>query len=146
MVARMEMISQEMIKPSDPTPDHLRNYNLSFLDQIAPSHYFPLISFYQSTQNCNLDHSQISQRLKSSFSSALTKFYPLAGRINGTLSIDCNDEGASYIEVQVHDQLSEVMKYGKIEDLTQYLPLNPHGGTSDIDNRPFKSIFSIVKG
>ncbi|KAL3512591.1 hypothetical protein ACH5RR_025308 [Cinchona calisaya] len=137
MVVNMEIISKEMIKPSTPTPHNLKIYNLSFLDQIAPSHYFPLIFFYQSNLNSNIiDHSQKSQQLKSSLSFALTKFYPLAGRLNiGSLSIECNDAGASYNEAKVHAQLLEVMEHGKIEDLNQYLPLNPHDGWRDFEEK-----------
>ncbi|KAK0599530.1 hypothetical protein LWI29_006092 [Acer saccharum] len=35
-----------MIKPSTPTPDHLHRYQFSFLDQISPSVYIPLIYFF----------------------------------------------------------------------------------------------------
>ncbi|EEF51842.1 conserved hypothetical protein [Ricinus communis] len=50
MGRNVELISKEFIRPSSPTPHHLRNYNLSFLDQIAPaaSH-----SFYEAIMIIN---------------------------------------------------------------------------------------------
>ncbi|XP_047940528.1 stemmadenine O-acetyltransferase-like [Salvia hispanica] len=46
----MVIISDEMIKPSSPTPIHLRNLKLSVLDQISPPIYVPLIFFYNHHQ------------------------------------------------------------------------------------------------
>ena len=66
MVTNLEILSKEMIKPSSPTPHHLRNLQLSLLDQIAPSAYIPLIFFYNANQlqSSNKDHPKIAQILK----------------------------------------------------------------------------------
>jgi hypothetical protein len=53
----MELVSRETIKPSSPTPSHLRIYPLSFLDNIAVRKYIPLLYFYNQTK----DNDQISK-------------------------------------------------------------------------------------
>lgn len=118
-------MSKEMIKPSSPTPHHLKNLKLSFLDQIAPPIHIPLIFFYQAKQldTCK-DHAQISQLLKQSLSNVLTRFYPLAGKISSeNFSIDCNDAGALYVEAQVHSNLLEIIEDPIMEEMKEYLPL-----------------------
>lgn len=111
MGSNVERITEEMIiKPSSPTPNHLRNLKLSFLDQLAPPVYIPLIFFYEATQlnSVNYNHSQLSELLQKSLSNALTIFYPLAGKISEDFSVDCNDDGALYVEARVHRHLSQV--------------------------------------
>ncbi|XP_027109684.2 stemmadenine O-acetyltransferase-like [Coffea arabica] len=125
MVANLEILSKAMIKPSSPTPHHLRDHKLSFLDQIAPPVFIPLIFFYQTNQlETFQDRDQISQLLKQSLSNILTQFYPLAGRIcSKNFSIDCNDDGALCIEAQVHSNLLQVIEKPVMEELKQCLPL-----------------------
>ncbi|XP_028091290.1 vinorine synthase-like [Camellia sinensis] len=101
----VEIVSSETIKPSSPTPSHLKNFNLSLLDQITPPFYIPTTIFYSPTINAN----QILQNLKDSLAEALSIFYPLAGRIKGHLSIDCNDEGVLFSQAKVNCQLSEFL-------------------------------------
>ncbi|GKA33134.1 deacetylvindoline O-acetyltransferase [Tanacetum coccineum] len=38
-----------MIKPSSPTPRHLKAYNLSVYDQLSPNAYMPVVAFYPSS-------------------------------------------------------------------------------------------------
>ncbi|OAY50886.2 hypothetical protein MANES_05G134300v8 [Manihot esculenta] len=98
----VQIISKKNIKPSSPTPSHLRIFKFSLLDQLSPSSYSPLILFYP--MNNNSTHPDVSRRLsllKSSLSRTLTLFYPLAGNIKNELSIDCYDEGAYFAEARV---------------------------------------------
>ncbi|KAL3537857.1 hypothetical protein ACH5RR_001223 [Cinchona calisaya] len=134
MDANLEIISKEMIKPSSFTPDHLANLKLSFLDEIAPPIYIPLIFFYQANQLDTCKHNaQISQLLKRSLSNVLVKFYPLAGKISSDqISIDCTDAGALYVEARVHSDLSEVTENPIMEEMQQYLPLQPNGRGSGV--------------
>ncbi|XP_059644671.1 stemmadenine O-acetyltransferase-like [Cornus florida] len=127
VLSHVEVISREMIKPSSPTPQNLRNHKLSFLDQIAPPVYIPLIFFYHPDLGYDFDRAQKSQLLKQSLSDTLTRFYPLAGRIKNDACIDCNDAGVEYVEAQVHAQLSHVIENPNIENLKQYLPIEPYG-------------------
>ncbi|CAK9172568.1 unnamed protein product [Ilex paraguariensis] len=128
MVLNVEIISKEMVKPSSPTPLNLRNHKLSFLDQLAPPVYVPLIFFYPSDQlGCEIDHrAKNSLSLKQSLSNTLTQFYPLAGRIKDNLFVDCDDTGVEFIEAQVHSQLSKVIEKPNMEELKQYLPVEPY--------------------
>ncbi|XP_059638879.1 stemmadenine O-acetyltransferase-like [Cornus florida] len=129
-VSHVEVISREMVKPSSPTPHHLRNLKLSFLDQIAPPIYIPVIFFYQAKSGYDIDRAQKSQLLKQSLSDTLTRFYPLAGRIKNDVCIDCNDAGVEYVEAQAHAQLSHVIKNPNVEEVKQYLPIGPFGAIS----------------
>ncbi|KAI3472586.1 hypothetical protein Pfo_031102 [Paulownia fortunei] len=131
VVLNVEITSKEMIKPSSPTPNHLRNLKLSFLDQIAPQVFVPLIFFYQNDElNLNImNHVEISRLLKQYLSQILTHFYPLAGRIQENSFIDCNDAGAEFIEARAHARLTEVIEEPKMEELKQFLPVEPLGQT-----------------
>ena len=66
----MEVISIEKIKPSSPTPNHLRIYNLSLLDQMIPSVYVPLVLYFCSDDDNNNNDDRI-QHLKESLWDAL---------------------------------------------------------------------------
>ncbi|KAL5768193.1 hypothetical protein ACOSQ2_014976 [Xanthoceras sorbifolium] len=115
----VEVISREMIKPSTPTSDHLRRYQFSFLDQISPSVYIPLIYFF----NLDQQHSKcyISNHLKTSLSKVLTHYYPLAGQVKDNY-VDCNDKGALFLEAQVSCQLSQMLQEPFPSDLNGFLP------------------------
>ncbi|THG20763.1 hypothetical protein TEA_003837 [Camellia sinensis var. sinensis] len=47
--------------------------------------------------------------LRTSLSNTLTQFYPLAGRVKGESSVDCNDKGVDYIETRVDSQLLNII-------------------------------------
>lgn len=120
----VEIVSKEHIKPSFPTPSHLRIYKLSLLDQLIPAPYAPIILFYP-----NNDHStnlnNIPNRLellKKSLSETLTQFYPLAGKIKDDLYIECNDEGAYFVEAQVNGCLSECLTQPDLLLIQKFLP------------------------
>ncbi|KAJ8623208.1 hypothetical protein MRB53_031737 [Persea americana] len=44
----VELISTDTIKPSSPTPHHLRTFKLGRLDQLSPPIFFRLVLFYSS--------------------------------------------------------------------------------------------------
>ncbi|XP_038683636.1 stemmadenine O-acetyltransferase-like [Tripterygium wilfordii] len=117
----VEATTREAIKPSSPTPPHLRTFKLSFLDQSSPLMYFPFVFFYPATGDQIPVEKKIAQ-LKDSLSKALTLFYPIAGRIKDATTIDCNDEGALYVEARVSCSLSECISPPKIELLDNFLP------------------------
>ncbi|OMO87224.1 Transferase [Corchorus capsularis] len=120
----VEIFSHEIIKPSEPTPDHLiRNMKLSFLDQISPSTYVPLVLFYDQT-----DRAEVVERpllLKKSLAKALTQFFPLAGTLAENFSLECNDGGAEYFEARVSCNMAEVMENPDTDVLDQLLPYDP---------------------
>ncbi|XP_062163092.1 stemmadenine O-acetyltransferase-like [Alnus glutinosa] len=121
----VEIISKEYIKPSSPTPPNLKTHKLSFLDQFIPTAYVPIILFYpmnQSTGHSVADIvSQRSQLLKQSLSETLTHFYPFAGKVKDTISIDCNDEGVYYVEARVNCHLLECLNQPNTALFYQFL-------------------------
>ena len=78
MVMNVEIISKEIIKPSSPTPHHLRKFKLSFLDQLPPLFHFPIIWFYDNKKFVDVEPFERSRLLKESLAETLTHFYPLA--------------------------------------------------------------------
>ncbi|XP_062109525.1 stemmadenine O-acetyltransferase-like [Humulus lupulus] len=131
-VVEIEVISNEIIKPNSPTPDHLRRYKLSSLDQISPKVYNPLLFFYElnGTDDPDDEHHKfnnitfISNHLKKSLSEVLALFYPLAGRqLKGDLIVDCNDEGVPFLEAKVKGQsISDAIKAPIASDHNKFLP------------------------
>ncbi|XP_059461004.1 stemmadenine O-acetyltransferase-like [Corylus avellana] len=129
MKMEVEIISEECIKPSSPTPPNLRTHKLSLLDQFIPSLYIPIILFYpmnQSTSHAVNVVDIVSQRslmLKQSLSKTLTRFYPFAGKIKDNLSIDCNDEGALYLEARANCLLVDYLNQPNVpSSLQTFLP------------------------
>nr|GMD42002.1 vinorine synthase-like [Ipomoea batatas] len=125
----VEIISEELIKPSLPTPPHLTTFKLCLLDQLIPAPYAPIVLYYP-----NLDpsytHHQILQSLlllKRSLAETLTRFYPLAGVINDAddLSIHCNDHGAFCVTAKVNRDLCEFLGRPDLEFISEFLPCRP---------------------
>lgn len=125
MTMEVEVISGKCIKPSSPTPLHLKTHKLSLLDQSVPPLYVPMV-FYYPNQDRNLSPSDIiSQRLqllKQSLSETLSRFYPFAGKVKDSLSIDCNDEGIYFIESRVQNPLNEFLNQPGLLFINKLLP------------------------
>lgn len=115
MKLEVEIITEETITPSSPTPDHLRHYHLSFLDQISPPVYNPLLLFYQN-------HHPTTTVLKHSLSNTLTSFYPLAGRIRDNISILCDDQGIPFKESTVNCSFHDLIHNPTPSQLNKLLP------------------------
>ncbi|KAJ6425280.1 hypothetical protein OIU84_025950 [Salix udensis] len=119
----IQIISKEIIKPSAPTPHHLRTYKLSAVDQLAAfAADIPIILFYSPTDEIS---SKNSDHLKRSMAKTLTLFYPFAGRIKDDSSIDCNDEGATYIEAHVAGSMSMILQQPGMDQLEQLQSCKP---------------------
>ncbi|EXB82428.1 Vinorine synthase [Morus notabilis] len=119
----VEAISNEIIKPSFQTPENLRRYKLSFLDQLSPKAYSPFIYYYALDVNHEPNYiSEISNKLKKSLSQALTLCYPLAGRFIDDHFLDCNDDGVHYFEARVKTKLSSVLENPVPCELNKLLP------------------------
>ncbi|EYU22560.1 hypothetical protein ABFS82_05G022900 [Erythranthe guttata] len=117
----IEIISKEIIKPSSPTPKSLEKYHLSFLDQIAPPTFMPLVYFY--SPHTKYTNSQKSDHLKKSLSEALSTFHPLAGRlVAGDAYVDCRDQGAPFFEAQVNCDLSQAITNPIPRNMNKFLP------------------------
>ncbi|KAL6516159.1 hypothetical protein OROGR_019464 [Orobanche gracilis] len=129
----IQIMSKELIKPSSPTPDHLKNLKLSLLDQLSPLVYISLVFFYGADElkamTGSTDHSQIRRVLKRSLSNVLTTYYPLAGKIDSeNFTVDCDDSGVEFIEARSRDRLKDVIENPKLESFQKYLPTDPLGG------------------
>ncbi|CAB4294802.1 unnamed protein product [Prunus armeniaca] len=124
MKVEVEVISKEIIKPSSPTPDHLRHYQFSFLDQIAPQVYNPLLLFYEHNAKTQPNSTEISNHLKTTLCEVLNLFYPLAGRIKNNQFIHCNDEGIPFLKARVLDcTLSDVLNNPIPGELNKFMPV-----------------------
>ncbi|KAG8640040.1 BAHD acyltransferase At5g47980 [Manihot esculenta] len=112
MEINVKIVKKEIIKPSSPTLDYLRNFKLSLLDQFSPAAYASMLLFYSvnGTADQDFDVFERSQQLKRSLSETLTRFYPLAGRIKDNAIIECNDEGALFVEARVDCLLSKFLE------------------------------------
>ena len=111
----VQTASEENILPSSPTPDHLRIFKLSVLDQIIFNFYIPLTLFYLNNNTSDLSSVILnrSKILKHALSKTLSRFYPLAGKIKDTHHIECNDEGVYYIQTQVNTHLTDFLESRK---------------------------------
>lgn len=80
------------------------------MDQFAPLVYLPMLLYYTNPNPMlEIVDDKRWQLLKQSVSKTLTHFYPLAGRIKGHLSIDCNDQGAYYVEARTNSHLNHFL-------------------------------------
>ncbi|CAL2253312.1 unnamed protein product [Prunus armeniaca] len=128
---KVEVIRKETIKPSSPTPHHLRTSSLSVFDQLQPETYIPLLLFYPNNISDdvvnNIDHNSLfaerSKLLKTSLSEALTQFYPFAGEFEYNVSISCNDHGARFIESRVNCPIRKVLDKPDFGILEQLIPI-----------------------
>ncbi|PWA86741.1 Chloramphenicol acetyltransferase-like domain-containing protein [Artemisia annua] len=114
------------IKPSSPTPPHLKTFELSILDQLIISPYVPIILYYPNrTSDTIFQALERSVSLKKSLSKTLTQFYPLAGMIKNDLSIDCNDVGANYVLALVHCCLDDFLRDPDHGLINRFLAFEP---------------------
>ncbi|EOA25060.1 hypothetical protein CARUB_v10018368mg [Capsella rubella] len=116
----VDVTSRDIIKPSSPTPNHLKTFKLSLLEQLGPTIFGPMVFFYSG--NNRIKPAEQIQKLKQSLSETLTHFHPLAGRLKGNVSIDCNDSGVDFIEAQVDSPLSSLLQEPSSDSLQQLIP------------------------
>ncbi|CAH8333593.1 unnamed protein product [Eruca vesicaria subsp. sativa] len=119
MDAKVDVVRREVIKPAAGAPhDRLQ---LSLVDLSCPAVYVGTIFFYKAIPGESPEI--ISRRLRNSLSETLTRFYPLAGRIDG-VSVNCNDEGALFTEARTDHLLSDFLKNNldNTESLGLFLP------------------------
>lgn len=120
---KIETISAETIKPSSPTSPHHKTYRISLLDELSPPLHVPIVLFYSSPDSCNFN---ISERLKTSLSTTLAHFFPLAGSLKRNATVDCNDKGITYVEAKVNLDISEILENPEMNLLQQFLPFDPY--------------------
>ncbi|KAL6193825.1 hypothetical protein ACLB2K_034909 [Fragaria x ananassa] len=121
----MEIVSRKLVKPSAPTPPHLKTFKLTLLDQRMPSNLYGKILLFYPGNNNNNSATLVSERsnnLQKSLSKTLVSFYPLAGQLKDDVSIDCNDEGAYFIEAKINCSISDVLSQPDPNLLEQFVP------------------------
>ncbi|WCJ41065.1 HXXXD-type acyl-transferase family protein [Euphorbia peplus] len=118
----IEIIHKETIRPSSPTPPNLKVHKLSIVDQFMPVIYSPIVLFYSANNGDTDDHNKKSEKLRTSLEKTLTHFYPFTGRLQGNSSIECEDQGAEYIEAQIGCNLSDILINPEAESLRKFLP------------------------
>ncbi|KAK3027445.1 hypothetical protein RJ639_041051 [Escallonia herrerae] len=123
---KVQILSKKFVKPSTPTPSSLRNYKISFTDELAPTINVPLILYYPASNGNTAIASLVSDsnQYEKSLEHILTQFYPLAGRyIKQSRLIDCNDQGVEYVVAKVNVQLHDLLGQGvEAEELNQLIP------------------------
>ncbi|CAK9312060.1 unnamed protein product [Citrullus colocynthis] len=132
----VQILTKEIIKPSSPTPSHLHRFNISLLDQLATAGYVPVILFFANADGAP-PFEERSGRLKKSLAETLTRFYPLAGRPRENSYIDCNDDGAEYVEARANCVLSDFLKKPTPELLAHFLPIKTEAPEAAAGGRMF---------
>ncbi|KAK1319176.1 BAHD acyltransferase [Acorus calamus] len=137
----VQVLKRETIKPSTPTPPHLKFLDLSFLDQYIYNGSINVILFYSAAHPNGT--AEISDRLRSSLSDTLTRFYPLAGRIkkcpsSDKIYVECNDEGVEFTTSRVEHDLDSFLADPPIMQLGQLFPMG--GSSFSSYDRPLLSV------
>ncbi|XVE61315.1 hypothetical protein DITRI_Ditri06bG0029900 [Diplodiscus trichospermus] len=119
----VRVTSREIIKPYSSEVHLLKPFKLSFLDQLAPTIYVPLIVFHTQSQSSDSssNSAQISGQLKRSLSQTLNHFYPFSGRPRDNLYIDSYAEGVPFFEARVNRCLSDYLLHDT-DELNGLLP------------------------
>ncbi|XP_051115190.1 shikimate O-hydroxycinnamoyltransferase-like [Andrographis paniculata] len=119
MAINITVKQSTVVKPSEPTPKTI--LELSNLDSIMPRiMYARVLLFYRrpAAASAFLD----SAVLKSALSRALVHFYPFAGRLtadqNNHIQIDCNGDGALFVEADSDADLEDLGDFSPRYDVT----------------------------
>ncbi|GAB2280572.1 hypothetical protein Dimus_015199 [Dionaea muscipula] len=137
-------VSKVTIKPSTPTPDHLRTYNLSLLEHINFHAYSQNVFFFTKTKTAAPNSSSsdddgsgchrkpltttntIIDDLKDSLSEVLSWYRPLAGRLlmEKKTSVTCNDEGVEFLEARIACSLPDVLRRPDLDSMSPFFLLD----------------------
>ncbi|KAL5543782.1 hypothetical protein UlMin_007566 [Ulmus minor] len=120
MDLKAEILSRNLVKPSFPTPKHLGDYNLSLLDQFIAHFHCGIVLFYSPTKTSQ-SKENVSHNLQKSLSETLTDFYPIVGRHKDASTIDCNDDGAYFVEAKIKSNLSNFLNQPMVEKVVPTL-------------------------
>ncbi|XP_015158798.1 acylsugar acyltransferase 3-like [Solanum tuberosum] len=104
----LSTISKKVVKPFPPTPPTQRNHKFSLLDQCMGNFHMPLVLFYPKHQ-LEQGPKQLSKLLQNSFSKALTYHQPWVESLRDNATIQCDDTGAEFFEVEVNCPMDQVV-------------------------------------
>ncbi|XP_022927112.1 vinorine synthase-like [Cucurbita moschata] len=119
----VEIVSNDVIKPSSPTPPSLTYRELSLIDQMAAPTLTPAIFFYRPSNPQNLaDRSLKVRQIRASLARTLTSFKHLAGTMAERFYVHCNDVGVQFLEAKVDCQISDLLDNPEIGVLRRLMP------------------------
>ncbi|KAM7260538.1 hypothetical protein ACFE04_011211 [Oxalis oulophora] len=118
---KVHISSRKLVKPASKT-DHPKLLKLSLLDQHYPPYYITIAFFYTATTPTLSPFSEKSTSLQKSLSRVLVHYYPLAGRLKDTAFIDCNDQGAYFVEATTKCSLAEFLQRPDGYSLDHFFP------------------------
>lgn len=133
---KVEILSSKVIKPSIPTPLHLKEHKISFLDQLASPIHFGMVFFFlpsdskssTAVSNTNENSSKTCDQLERSLSATLSRYYPLAGRFfKGDFVVDCNDQGVEFSRAKVSGEIAGIVRGSPEMKLIDALVPDPFG-------------------
>lgn len=129
------------VKPAKPTPaKRLWNSNL---DLIVGRIHLLTVYFYRPNGSLNFFDSGV---MKEALGRALVSFYPMAGRLGrddqGRLEIDCNGEGALFVEAESDASVDDLGDFVPSSDLRKFIPFVDTSG--DISSFPL-IIFQVTR-
>ncbi|KAH0663161.1 hypothetical protein KY284_028092 [Solanum tuberosum] len=115
----ISIISKKIIKPFTPNPSTHRWHKLSILDQCLTHFYMPFGFFYPKNQVNDIPNGpkQLSNLLSNSLSKTLSYYYPWAGSLKDNATIECDDHGSEFLEVQINSPMDKVVD-SNVKDLT----------------------------
>lgn len=110
-----------MVRPAQDTSNG--SLWLSSVDLVLPRIHTPSMYFYRPNGTANFFEPQI---LKEALGKALVSFYPMAGRLKrgegGRIEIDCNGEGALFVEAETDAVLDDLGDFSPTIQLKQLIP------------------------
>ncbi|KAG5608794.1 hypothetical protein H5410_020075 [Solanum commersonii] len=98
----LSIISKKIIKTQ-------RWHNLSLIDQFFSNIYVPFVFFYPKHQVATIPKHQLSKILTNSLSKTLTSYYPQAGSLKNNATIECDDHGTEFFEVEINSSMDKVI-------------------------------------
>ncbi|WCJ30107.1 HXXXD-type acyl-transferase family protein [Euphorbia peplus] len=128
-----------IIKPLKETPK--MNLWVSDLDLLVTSGYTPTVYFYKQQPNNKNSNFFEAKVLKDALSELLVHFYPVAGRLgkdeNGRIQINCNGDGALFIEAETTSFLDHFGDFTPCSDMINLVPtFDSYSSDSDISSYP----------
>ncbi|KAG6517968.1 hydroxycinnamoyltransferase-like [Zingiber officinale] len=110
-----------MVRPAEATPQ--RRLWLSNLDQVMPHHHTLSVFIYRPDGSANFFDVAV---LRDALSQVLVPFYPMAGRLardeDGRIVIDCNGEGALFVEADAEATVDDLGDFAPTGELQQLVP------------------------
>ncbi|KAL9242739.1 hypothetical protein vseg_016709 [Gypsophila vaccaria] len=138
----VQVISNDTVKPSRPTPLDRKTKTLSFLDESFRAIHVPTLLFYTGNESTKTSPNVTINNLKSSLSETLTKFYPLAGRFENDYIVSCNDVGIPFLTARVDCQLIDFLNSPhKLDALRE---LHPPRDIMSFGQRPISEVVPLA--